>query len=191
MKRHFGSILMLSAAFASGLSFYVVTLKVSAERVAVEGLRGAIASDVADIERLQAELRTRARMPELQRWNDEVLALSAPAPAQYATGPLALVSARETAVEAATPAAQPTLLRELPAVMPATRPPLVVASAVMAPLLPAPGQAAAPRARPTPIMRAAATPSAAPPELARLIQSIDAELAAAPRPPTPARTTLQ
>lgn len=82
VKKHFVSIAMMGAALLAALFFYVVSLKVSSERTQVAALKGSIARDMADIRALEAELRTRARLPQLQRWNDQTFQLAAPAPQQ-------------------------------------------------------------------------------------------------------------
>ncbi|WP_419815449.1 hypothetical protein [Glacieibacterium sp.] len=92
MIARFGSLLSGGAALAMVLGCYTVSLKVSGERKAVEDLRVKIASDMRGIRTLQAELKTRSRMPELQRWNDEVLAMNAPAAAQFVRDPVQLAS---------------------------------------------------------------------------------------------------
>ena len=88
----FGTMLSGGVALAMVLGCYTISLKVSGERKAVDDLRTAIARDQRGIRTLQAELRTRGRLPELQRWNDEVLALAAPAAAQLVRDPVQLAS---------------------------------------------------------------------------------------------------
>ena len=88
----FRSMSWAALALAAVLGCYTVSLKVSGERKAVDDLRTGIARDIRGIRTLQAELRTRARMPELQRWNDEVLALGAPTAAQFVRDPVLLAS---------------------------------------------------------------------------------------------------
>lgn len=101
---NFGSMFSGVAALAMALGCYTVSLKVSGERKAVEDLRSAIARDQRGIRVLQAELATRARTPELQRWNDEVLALSAPEAGQFVRDPMQLASfAAPTAPAVAAP----------------------------------------------------------------------------------------
>lgn len=102
---NFGSMLSGVAALTMALGCYTVSLKASGERKAVDDLRTAIARDQRGIRILQAELATRARTPELQRWNDEVLALAAPTAGQFVRDPVELASfAGETAPAAAAPA---------------------------------------------------------------------------------------
>lgn len=83
---------MVAGAMASALACYTVSLRVSAERADVESIRRQIASDLRDIRALEAELRTRSRLPQLQRWNDEVLAMVPPTAKQFAGSPTMLVA---------------------------------------------------------------------------------------------------
>lgn len=91
----------------SVLICYTVSLRVSAERAGVDSLRAQIAADMRDIRALEAELRTRARLPQLQRWNDNVLAMSAPNAKQYVDSPVQLAAFAPNA-PAALPQQQPT-----------------------------------------------------------------------------------
>lgn len=86
------SAVMIATALASALGCYAVTLKVSAERAGVAAARVRIAADTAEVRLLEAELRTRARLPELQRWNEQVLALAPPRAEQFLGNPVQLAS---------------------------------------------------------------------------------------------------
>lgn len=92
MKRHLANIAFMSVALGLALASYLVSARVSAERAAVEGLKGAIAADMEDMAGLEAELRLRARLPQLEAWNREVLALQPPRPGQVARDPLHLAA---------------------------------------------------------------------------------------------------
>ena len=92
MRMRFGSVGLIAGAMASAIICYTVSLRVAAERSGVAQMRRMIAADLKDIRALEAELRTRARLPQLQRWNDEVLAMSAPTSKQFANNAIALVS---------------------------------------------------------------------------------------------------
>jgi hypothetical protein len=83
---------MLFVTMAAAIGSYTVNLRVSGERSEVERLRKRLVADARDIRNLQAELRTRARLPEMQRWNDSVLQMSAPAATQYLQSPVQLAS---------------------------------------------------------------------------------------------------
>jgi hypothetical protein len=107
MMMRFGSSTMIAGAMASAIGFYTLSLHVSAERAKADELRAQIASDLKDIRALEAELRTRARLPVLQKWNDEVLALSAPTSKQFAdTVQLAAFAPNAPAAAAAAPHVQ-------------------------------------------------------------------------------------
>lgn len=95
---------MIAGAMASAIGFYTLSLHVSAERAQADRLRARIASDLRDIRALEAELRTRARLPVLQKWNDDVLALSAPTSKQFAGSAVQLAAFAPNA-----PAAVPTV----------------------------------------------------------------------------------
>jgi hypothetical protein len=92
MKTSFKSAAMVAAAMASAMGCYTISLRASAERAGIDAARQRIARDTADIRLLQAELRTRARLPELQRWNEQVLALAAPRAEQLLANPVLLAT---------------------------------------------------------------------------------------------------
>ncbi len=92
MKTSFGSAALVSLALGSAMAFYAVSLHVAAERAGIDKVRAQIVADSHDIRMLQAELRTRARLPELQRWNEQVPALAPPKPNQFIDSPLVLAS---------------------------------------------------------------------------------------------------
>lgn len=86
------SMAMIGAALASVASCYLVSIRVAGERLAIVAVDHKMARDTADIRLLRAELRTRSRLPELQRWNTQVLALAAPRAEQMMSSPLMLAS---------------------------------------------------------------------------------------------------
>ncbi len=99
----FRVIVLTAGVIASALTFYSVSLHVSTERSAVERLRRGNAKLVGDIRQLRSELGTRARLPQLERWNASVLALAAPKAGQYLDGAVELAAfsqVREPAMEA-------------------------------------------------------------------------------------------
>lgn len=99
----FRAIVLTTGVIASALAFYSVSLHVSTERSAVERLRRGNARLVGDIRQLRSELGTRARLPQLERWNASVLALAAPKAGQYLDGAVELAAfsqVREPAMEA-------------------------------------------------------------------------------------------
>ena len=92
MRNYAGSALMLMVTIAAAVGCYTINLQVAGERAAVERLRYRLVVDARDMRNLQAEVRTRARLPEMQRWNDQVLQMSAPAAGQFVRSPVQLAS---------------------------------------------------------------------------------------------------
>lgn len=86
------SVVMIAVMTSFALAFYMISLKVSAERSAVERLERRIASSMMSIRQLQSELGTRERLPQIEKWNAEVLALSAPKAGQYLDGAVELAA---------------------------------------------------------------------------------------------------
>jgi len=73
----------LAIAVIAALGFYLVSLQVSVERKKLDHVNRQIAEATNDIRSLQTEFSTRANLAQLERWNGDVLALSAPTAAQY------------------------------------------------------------------------------------------------------------
>lgn len=92
----------------------VVTTRAAAERRAVTRLNIALVENKVRIRELEAELRTRAGLPELQRWNDAVFQLSAPQTGQILQSPvqLAAYAARPEAAAPAGPAVRYALVEK-------------------------------------------------------------------------------
>lgn len=129
------STLFVAAALASIMACYTVALRASGERAAIVAARGRIAHDMSEMRLLRAELRTRSRLPELQRWNEQVLALAPPRAEQlmpdvvmlasYAAPKAPPAAALAAAAAAAAPAASPntvaTVVRDAPQPIPVVR----------------------------------------------------------------------
>lgn len=117
MKQYLASILWIIGTTTVVAGAQVVTTRAAAERRAVTRLNIALVENTVRIRELEAELRTRAGLPELQRWNDAVFQLSAPQGGQILQSPvqLAAFAARPEAppavryalAEEGVPAAQP------------------------------------------------------------------------------------
>jgi hypothetical protein len=84
--------LLVAGTLTVALTSYSLSLKVSGERRATEQLARQNRALEADLKALDAELRVRMRMPQLQRWNDEVLGLVPISATQYLADPLHLAS---------------------------------------------------------------------------------------------------
>lgn len=73
----------VGAVAAAALGCYMLSLNVASERADLSRVERQIIATKQDIRSLQTELGTRGRLAQLEQWNGEVLALSAPAPAQF------------------------------------------------------------------------------------------------------------
>jgi hypothetical protein len=65
------------------LGCYMLNLRVASERAELARLDRRIIATQQSIRTLQTEVGTRSRIPQLEDWNDDVLALSAPVTGQY------------------------------------------------------------------------------------------------------------
>lgn len=143
---------LVAGTIAVAVTSYSLSLKVAAERREVEKLARQNASLQADLKALEAELRVRMRMPQLQRWNDSVLGMVPISATQYLANPVQLAAYGDPIEAATPPAAQPRVqlaVRDLapaaPAAPAAPRALLVHAEAPPRP---------APAARPAPVLAA-------------------------------------
>lgn len=169
MRHHLGTAMMLLVTTATAVASYTVNLKVSAERSAVRDLHYRLVNDARRIRELEVELRTRARLPEMQRWNDMVLHMSAPAAHQYLRSPVQLAAfAAEPGGEAG--AGSPSVTYAVTGPQPVA--PRVEAPVVRAAYAP-PAVAPAPA---NPVVRAAYRPAPARDLAADLAPSIDAAI---------------
>jgi hypothetical protein len=108
-----------------------ISLRVSAERTRAEKIARANAALAADLKGLEAELRVRMRLPQLERWNADILGLRPIEASQFLASPILLASygsgplaeAPALALHPAPPAA-PAVLRTaaLPTPHPAGKP---------------------------------------------------------------------
>lgn len=73
---------------------YMVSSQVAAERGRVEAVEMAILEAKKDIRTLETEFDTRANLAQLERWNGDILSLSAPRPEQYVSSDAQLASLR-------------------------------------------------------------------------------------------------
>lgn len=124
------------------LGFYLVSLRVAAERKKLDDVNGRIAAAERDIRALETEFDTRANLAQLEKWNGDTLALAAPTAGQFVRDDAQLAALNPDApggVEIRTAA-------------------LVVPSAPIAPVatMPAPVQVAA--AAPLPVSHATVAP---------------------------------
>ena len=74
------------------LGFYLVSLQVAAERKKLEAVNGQIRVAQRDIRALETEFDTRGNLAQLERWNGDTLALSAPTAGQFVMSEAALAA---------------------------------------------------------------------------------------------------
>jgi hypothetical protein len=83
IARGFKSVIWVAAVGGAAIGCYMVSLRVATERADLARVESQIIAAKRDIRTLQTELGTRGRMSQLEQWNAEVLALSAPTAAQF------------------------------------------------------------------------------------------------------------
>jgi len=101
IARGFKSVGWVAAVGGAALGCYMLSLRVATERADLARVERQIIATKHQIRSLQTELGTRGRLSQLERWNADVLALSAPASAQYLQNEftLARLDRREQSVE--------------------------------------------------------------------------------------------
>ncbi len=125
------------------LGFYMVSLQVAAERKKVDDVARAIATAQRDIRALETEFDTRANLAQLERWNGDVLALTAPSAGQFVADEAALAQIDFSRPDAAAQVANVAYV--VPA-MPQANPPTPTAAPLATPVVIAPALVVAPPA---------------------------------------------
>ena len=90
IARGFKPVAWVAAVGTAALCCYMLSLQVAAERAGLASLERRIVDTQKDIRALQTELGTRGRLSQLEQWNAEVLALSAPISGQFLESSLSL-----------------------------------------------------------------------------------------------------
>lgn len=83
IARGFKPVAWVAAVGGAALSCYMLSLNVAAERADLARVEREIVMAKREIRGLQTELGTRGRLQQLEHWNADVLALSAPASGQF------------------------------------------------------------------------------------------------------------
>jgi hypothetical protein len=83
IARSFKSVIWVATVGGAALCCYMVSLRVATERADLAKVDREIFAAKREIRLLQTELGTRGRMTQLEDWNANVLALSAPSAAQF------------------------------------------------------------------------------------------------------------
>jgi hypothetical protein len=116
MIRSLGSAGLTLVTLGAGLGLYFVSFSVAQERTRIERYERQIARDREAIRALEAELRVRSNLPQLERWNNTALALKAPAAGQILDSELQLAALVQPGVPADVGARVQFAAVELPAV---------------------------------------------------------------------------
>jgi hypothetical protein len=112
----FKTVSWSAVAAAAALGCYLVSLQVAAERAKVVDTEHALIVAQQDVRALGTELGTRSRLVQLERWNADVLALTAPKAGQYLAGEMQLASLSTTDPANADSAPEASGLQVAPAV---------------------------------------------------------------------------
>jgi hypothetical protein len=83
MAQGFKPVGWVAGVAAAALSCYMLSLNVAAERAELKKLEWRIVAAKREIRTLQTELGTRGRLQQLESWNANILALSAPTSDQF------------------------------------------------------------------------------------------------------------
>ena len=83
IARGFKPVAWVAAIGSAALCCYMLSLQVAAERAELAGIERRIVQARQQIRTLQTELGTRGRVQQLEQWNADVLALSAPVAGQF------------------------------------------------------------------------------------------------------------
>lgn len=92
MKDYAGTFLLVVLTTMIGIGCYGAATHGAGERAAIEDLQRQLVVEARSIRDLEVELRTRARLPQLERWNEQVLKMSAPAASQFMGSPVQLIN---------------------------------------------------------------------------------------------------
>lgn len=150
---------LVAGTIAVAVTSYSLSLKVASERRDTERVAQRNESLASDLKAMDAELRVRMRMPQLQRWNDTVLGMVPISATQYLGNPVQLADYGK-APEAARPQVQLAVRDIVPAAPRVTAPLLV--SAERPPAMAAP--------LPAPMPAAPVRPAAAPADLLQQVE---------------------
>lgn len=92
IAHRFRPLVWVAGCAAATTALYTVSLSVAAERTRLEDMDRQIASTQNEIRKLQTEFGTRASLRQLERWNNEALALAPPSAGQFRVSEEALAS---------------------------------------------------------------------------------------------------
>ena len=102
------AIVALAATF-----LYLISLQVAVERGKLEAVEAQIRAAQREVRQLQTEMGTRASLRQLERWNGDVLALSAPKATQFVNDGAQLVALNVDGNTHGTPNAPPPVMASI------------------------------------------------------------------------------
>jgi hypothetical protein len=108
--QRFRSLGWVAGVATAATCLYLVSLQVAAERGKLEAVEHQIATAQRDMRQLQTELGTRASLRQLEKWNGDVLALSAPKARQFLHSETQLASLGSGSIDDGTPNAPPAVM---------------------------------------------------------------------------------
>jgi len=183
IARGFRPVAWVGAIAVAALCCYMLSLKVAAERAELAALEGRILSARQDIRTLQTELGTRGRLQQLEQWNADVLALSAPVAGQFVARNVSLAR-----FDVRVPAFQPNGEVQLASAQPTPAAPSMAVTPRQASLTQVAANDAAPPSAPA--VRSAGLTQTSPAQAAPLVQraSLTTREASAPLAARPRRT---
>ncbi|MBX3562925.1 MAG: hypothetical protein KF780_14055 [Sphingomonas sp.] len=128
IARGFRPVAWVAAVGVAALSCYMLSLQVASERAELASIERRIVATRQDIRQLQTELGTRGRLQQLEAWNAEVLALSAPTAGQFLDNgvTLARFDTREQGIDARAAEVRMASAQLPPPAAPAPRPAALV-----------------------------------------------------------------
>ncbi|MBU6165158.1 MAG: hypothetical protein KGQ52_03385 [Alphaproteobacteria bacterium] len=92
MRQYLSAVLWIAGTTVVVAGAQVITTRAAAERREVTRLNIELVDNKVRIRELEAELGTRAGMPEMQRWNDLVFQMAAPQSGQILRSPVQLAA---------------------------------------------------------------------------------------------------
>ncbi len=157
MPRGFKPVGWVAAVGGAALGCYMLSLNVASERAELAKVERQIVVAKQDIRSLQTELGTRGRLQQLEHWNAEVLALSAPAASQFVENEMMLArfETHEATIEEKAKVQMASATTVAPAPAPAVKTAPVVPGKKLSPAEYAAAAARA-AAQPQPMLRQAA-----------------------------------
>lgn len=92
ITQRFRPVVWVAGVAVAATALYLVSLRVATERGRLEAIDHQIAQTRREIRQLQTELGTRASLRQLEKWNGEALALTAPKANQFLRNEAALAN---------------------------------------------------------------------------------------------------